>query len=200
MKVTIFKNVFDKKAPHHIPLQQALERIQNGKSSTLVSKVRDGDKTKKQELPVVCFSGEFSSRSDEALFEHSGFIILDFDHVDVDATKRALATDDFIHSCWTSPSGQGVKALVKVTNPERHRDHFRALRTYFHKQYDLEVDESGINGLAGVVNMLLKGGADRDAKTRFGKTPLDWKDAMDDTCESFGMRDLFEGNVRRKHA
>ena len=31
-----------------------------------------------------------------------------------------------------------------------------------------------------------------------GKTPLDWKDAMDDTCESFGMRDLFEGNVRRK--
>ena len=33
-----------------------------------------------------------------------------------------------------------------------------------------------------------------------GKTPLDWKDAMDDTCESFGMRDLFEGNVRRKHA
>ena len=33
-----------------------------------------------------------------------------------------------------------------------------------------------------------------------GTTPLDWKDAMDDTCESFGMRDLFEGNVRRKHA
>ncbi len=30
-------------------------------------------KTKKQELPVVCFSGEFSSRSDDALFEHSGF-------------------------------------------------------------------------------------------------------------------------------
>jgi hypothetical protein len=145
MKVTIFKNVFDKKAPHHIPLHQALERIQNGKSSTLVSKVRDGDKTKKQELPVVCFSGEFSSRSDDALFEHSGFIILDFDHVDVDQTKRALATDDFIHSCWTSPSGAGVKALVKVTNPERHRDHFRALVKYFERTHGLELDESGIN-------------------------------------------------------
>tara|TARA_R100001591_G_scaffold58712_1_gene68535 strand:- start:3966 stop:5546 length:1581 start_codon:yes stop_codon:yes gene_type:complete len=70
---------------------------------------------------------------------------LDFDHVDVDQTKRALATDNFVHSCWTSPSGNGVKALVKVTNPERHRDHFRALVKYFEKQHGLEVDESGIN-------------------------------------------------------
>ena len=130
---------------HHIPLQQALERIQNGKSSTLVSEVRDGDKEKKKELPVVCFSGEFSSRSDDALFEHSGLVVLDFDHVDVDATKTSLATDDFIHSCWTSPSGNGVKAIVRITNPERHRDHFRALIKYFERTHGLELDESGIN-------------------------------------------------------
>jgi len=145
MQVTIFKNVFDKTNPHYIPLQQALERIQTGRSSTLVTDVRAGNKDKKKELPVVCFSGEFSSRSDEALFEHSGFIILDFDHVDVDATKRALATDDFIHSCWTSPSGNGVKALVQITHPERHRDHFRALIKYFERTHGLELDESGIN-------------------------------------------------------
>ena len=145
MKVTIFKNVYDQTNPHHIPLQLALQRIQNGKSSTLVSEIREGNKVKKQELPVVCFSGEFSSRKDDALFEHSGFIVLDFDHVDVDATKRALATDDFIYSCWTSPSGEGVKALVKITNPERHRDHFRALVKYFERTHGLEVDESGAN-------------------------------------------------------
>ena len=107
--------------------------------------VRDGDKEKKLQLPVVCWSGEFTERTDDALFEHSGFIILDFDHVDVDSTKTSLATDDFIHSCWTSPSGNGVKALVKITNPERHRDHFRALVKYFERQHGLEVDESGIN-------------------------------------------------------
>ena len=110
-----------------------------------MTEVRDGDKEKKKELPVVCFSGEFASRSDDALFEHSGFIILDFDHVDVDQTKRALATDDFIHSCWTSPSGNGVKALVHITHPERHRDHFRALIKYFERTHGLELDESGIN-------------------------------------------------------
>lgn len=122
-----------------------MKRIQSGKSGTLIKQVRDGKKDKKKRLPIVCFSGEFSKRSDEALFEHSGYIVLDFDHVDVDATKKALATDDYIYSCWVSPSGSGVKALVKITNPERHRDHFRALVKYFEKQHGLEVDQSGIN-------------------------------------------------------
>ena len=84
-------------------------------------------KNPKKKLPVVCFSGEFSSRKDDALFEHSGVIVLDFDHVDVAETKQALGTDDYVLACWTSPSGDGVKALVRVTNPERHRDHFRAM-------------------------------------------------------------------------
>ena len=110
-----------------------------------MTEVREGNKEKKKELPVVCFSGEFLSRKDEDLFNHSGLIVLDFDYVDVEATKTALATDDFIYSCWVSPSGKGVKALVKITNPERHRDHFRALIKYFEKTHGLEIDESGIN-------------------------------------------------------
>tara|TARA_Y100000114_G_scaffold155773_1_gene180819 strand:+ start:143 stop:1960 length:1818 start_codon:yes stop_codon:yes gene_type:complete len=145
MKVTLFKNVYDKKTPHHVTLKTALRRIQEGKSSSSISDVRQGNKEAKLKLPVVCFSGEFSSRSDEALFEHSGYIILDFDHVDVEATKKHLGTDDHVYACWVSPSGDGIKALVKITNPERHRDHFRALVTYFDKQYGLQVDESGIN-------------------------------------------------------
>lgn len=145
MKVTFFKDVFDKNAPHHVGIMTALDRIKTGQSKTTIEKVRDGDKESKKNLPVVCFSGEFSSRADDALFEHSGLVVLDFDHIDVAQAKSALATDSHVFSCWTSPSGDGLKALVRITNPERHRDHFRALRTYFHKQYDLEVDDSGIN-------------------------------------------------------
>lgn len=123
----------------------ALDRIREGQSKTTIESVRDGDKDAKKTLPIVCFSGEFSDRSDEGLFDHSGLIVLDFDHIDVEKSKTVLATDAYVYSCWVSPSGDGLKALVRVTNPERHRDHFRALRTYFHKQYDLEVDESGVN-------------------------------------------------------
>ena len=138
MKVTIFKDVKSTKAPHHIQLATALSRIQRGKSKDLIHEIREGKKEKKLELPVVCFSGEFSSRADEALFEHSGYIVLDFDHVDVEATKTALATDDYIYACWVSPSGDGIKALVRITNPERHRDHFRALTAYLSRQHGLE--------------------------------------------------------------
>ena len=123
----------------------ALKRIREGNSATTIDEVRQGDKEAKKKLPVVLFSGEFSSRNDEALFEHSGFIVLDFDHIDVPRSKSILGTDPYVYSCWVSPSGDGLKALVRVTNPERHRDHFRSLVTYFSKQYNLEVDESGVN-------------------------------------------------------
>ena len=195
MKVTIFKNVFDKTAPHHIPLQQALERIQSGRSSTLVSEVRGGNKVKKQELPVVCFSGEFSSRADDALFEHSGFIVLDFDHVDVDATKRSLATDDFIHSCWTSPSGQGVKALVRVTNPERHRDHFRALVKYFERTHGLELDESGINESRACFESYDPDIIIKDEYKRFGHFTTEHAEAQVPTNEAYDHTDYMKLNL-----
>jgi len=143
--VTIFETIFSKDQPRTISVGKALQRIKEGRSRTKVEALRQGDKDQKLKLPAVLFSGEFSSRSDSDIQEHSTFIVLDFDHVEVEATKKALATDDYIHSCWMSPSGTGVKALVQVTSPERHRDHFRALIRYFDERYGLELDESGIN-------------------------------------------------------
>jgi hypothetical protein len=172
-----------------------LERIQSGKSSTLVSDVRSGNKEKKKELPVVCFSGEFSSRSDDALFEHSGFVILDFDHVDVDSTKRALATDDFIHSCWTSPSGQGVKALVKITNPERHRDHFRALIKYFERTHGLELDESGINESRACFESYDPDIIIKDDYKKFGHFTTEFAEAQVPTNEAYDHTDYMKLNL-----
>ena len=195
MQVTIFKNVWDKTNPHYIPLQQALERIQNGKSSTLVSEVRDGNKEKKKELPVVCFSGEFTSRSDDALFEHSGFVVLDFDHVDVDQTKRALATDDFVHSCWTSPSGNGVKALVKITNPERHRDHFRALIKYFERTHGLDLDESGVNESRACFESHDPDIIIKDDYKKFGHFTTEHAEAQVPTNEAYDYTDYMKLNL-----
>jgi replicative DNA helicase len=145
MKATIFKTIYAKNEPHQISITRALQRIRDGASRTTVESVRSGNKEDKLHLPAVLFSGEFSSRHDDDIHEHSGFIVLDFDHVEVESTKRALATDAFIYSCWVSPSGTGIKALVKIVSPERHRDHFRALVRYFDERYGLSLDESGIN-------------------------------------------------------
>ena len=157
--------------------------------------VRSGNKEKKKELPVVCFSGEFSSRSDDALFEHSGFIVLDFDHVDVEATKRALATDDFIHSCWTSPSGNGVKALVKITNPERHRDHFRALIKYFERTHGLELDESGINESRACFESYDPDIIIKDEFSKFGHFTTEFAEAQTPTNEAYDHTDYMKLNL-----
>jgi hypothetical protein len=160
-----------------------------------VTEVRDGDKEKKKELPVVCFSGEFASRSDDALFEHSGFIILDFDHVDVDQTKRALATDDFIHSCWTSPSGNGVKALVHITHPERHRDHFRALIKYFERTHGLELDESGINESRACFESHDPDIIIKDDYQKFGHFTTEHAEAQVPTNEAYDYTDYMKLNL-----
>jgi replicative DNA helicase len=144
MQVTIFKSIYSK-TPHAIPVHKALQRIKEGNSRTTVDALRSGDKGKKLELPAVLFSGEFSSRADDSIEDHSGFIVLDFDHVEAAGVKKVLALDQYIYSCWVSPSGTGVKALVRISNPERHRDHFRALIRYFDERYGMELDASGVN-------------------------------------------------------
>ena len=160
-----------------------------------MSEIRGGDKDKKLELPVVCFSGEFSSRNDEALFEHSGFVVLDFDHVDVNATKVSLATDDFVYSCWTSPSGNGVKALVQITNTERHRDHFRALVKYFERTHGLELDESGINESRACFESYDPDIIIKDQNRKFGHFTTEFAEAQTPTSEAYKYTDYMKLNL-----
>jgi|TARA_R100000479_G_scaffold65066_2_gene30971 hypothetical protein len=146
IQVTCFQSIYDKDSPEYISLGDALKNIKRGNSQQLVEELRDtGDKQKKLQLPVVLFSGTFSTRRDDDIFEHSRLVVIDLDNVDVESVKRQLGTDDYVFSCWASPSGNGVKALVQISNPERHEDHFRALEKYFEKTYGLEVDGTGKN-------------------------------------------------------
>ena len=154
--VTMFKNIRETTNPFHVTIATSLERIRNGNQKSSIERVRGThsvdqsgnpipDKDAKRELPVVMYSGKFSGRKDEDLTEHSGVIVLDFDHIDVAHSKNALATDDYILACWVSPSGDGLKALVKIAQPRKHRDHFRAIASYMDRQYGLEVDSTGQN-------------------------------------------------------
>lgn len=145
-QITLFKNIKETESPIYVDTATALERIRTGgRHRQKVSSIRTGQTSLKKELPIALWSGKFTERKDSSIKEHSGLIVLDFDHIDVDGSKKILATDDYVYACWVSPSGEGLKALVKISNPESHRDHFRALQAYFDNQYGLEVDPSGIN-------------------------------------------------------
>jgi hypothetical protein len=143
--ITIYKDIFSKD-PYYITVDEALARIKNGKSKELVDGIRNQiDKSRasklKNSLPAICFSGKFADRKDDKIITHSGHIVLDFDNVkDIDEKAAMLVMHDFIYAFWISPSGNGIKALVKIAEPKEHRAHFQALMDIFP-----EIDRSGIN-------------------------------------------------------
>lgn len=143
--ITIYPTIYRTDEPHYITLEKALSRIQNGDQKATVDLIRQGQRELKSQLPAVLFSGKFRKRADADIIEHSGLIILDFDHINVPETKKVLAHDQYVRACWVSPSGDGLKVLIEITHPEHHREHFRAAVDYFDKQYALEVDHTGIN-------------------------------------------------------
>lgn len=141
--ITIFQNFSLVDFPNYITVKLALDRIKNGTSKDLCERIRAEKNKEKQDelkrnLPCVLFSGSFKRRAISGLIKHSGFVVLDFDKLEVaDIKKNELKKNKYIAACWISPSGVGVKALVYITTDE-HADHFRAL------EYDFPgIDRSG---------------------------------------------------------
>lgn len=147
-EVTMFKNVTTPTEPFTVTVEKVIGRIQSPTSSTigLVERIRSGEKELKQKLPVILWSGIFSARNDASLVEHSGLFVIDIDGLDnPEELKSRLAHDDYTLICFTSPSGNGLKIVVQISNPERHRDHYRAFVKYYDSQYGLIVDSTSIN-------------------------------------------------------
>lgn len=147
MQVTIFSNIKETSVPFYRDVLAILARVKDGKSKDLVRKIRlEKDKETrnklKQELPAICFSGKFSKREDSALLEHSGLICLDFDDFpsndEILAKKDELANDPYTFAVFISPSGNGLKVLVKIpADTSKHKTFFNALENYYNcDQFD----------------------------------------------------------------
>ncbi len=145
MEVTIFQNIKDTSTPFHRHVLSILSRIKEGSSKDLVKKIRseknksDRNELKKQ-LPAICFSGTFNKRNDESLVEHSGLICLDFDGYDKQKTlledKETLSKSKFVYSVFVSPSGNGLKVLVKIPpDADNHQNYFNSLEKHFNSPY-----------------------------------------------------------------
>ncbi len=97
----------------------------------------------KRQMPCYTPSGVFSIRNSEGLIKHSGMLCIEWDKVeDVDALKDLLGGLPFVYYAGLSCSGRGVFALIKIADPLKHREYFRALSEYF-GGVGYEVDRSG---------------------------------------------------------
>jgi len=145
--VTIFQNIRDTDTPFFRDVHVILDRIKDGAGATkdLVKKIRlEKNKPERQELkkqlPAICFSGTFNKRTDASLIEHSGLICLDFDgytkQKELLQDKENLSKNKYVYSVFISPSGNGLKVLVKIpADAENHTMYFNSLEKYFNSPY-----------------------------------------------------------------
>ena len=143
--ITIFKNIKEVDAPFYRDVSVALDRIKSGANKDTIKIIRScKDKGERNEykklLPAICFSGQFNKRSDSSLILHSGIICLDFDDYekkkDMLQDKEMLCKDKYVYSVFISPSGNGLKVLIKIPqDPDNHVNYFNALSKHFDSQH-----------------------------------------------------------------
>jgi len=144
-EITIFKSIKDTSTPFYREIGLILDRIKDGKSKEVVNAIRnEKDKEKmnklKSTLPAICFSGTFNKRNDSSLIDHSGFICLDFDGYankkEVMEARNRIISDQYVYSCFISPSGNGLKVIVKIPKDSmNHKHYFNSLQDHFNDDH-----------------------------------------------------------------
>lgn len=132
----------EKLAARHAPL---IERIRQ----TSDKKERDA---LKKTLPCFTPSGTFRHRSADGLLSHSGLLQFDIDPKENPALNAATAPDwkaqishlKQVAYCALSASGTGVWGVVPIAQPDRHKEHFAALKADF-AGWGIALDEACSN-------------------------------------------------------
>ena len=150
MIVSVFENIKQTECKNKTSVDAVLELIRTGgKKKDEILDLREVYKIDKAEykkrktmLPLVLFNGYFDKRGNQHLKVGSGLAVLDFDAVEnIESLKGKLKNDPYIYAFFLSPSGDGIKALIKipvVRNDEQFKEYFLAIQ----KRYP-ELDSSG---------------------------------------------------------
>lgn len=145
--VTMFSDILSVSEPRYVSIDNIMTAIKDGRYKDKVEAIRsesDDNRRRqlKSKLPCVCFCGEFrngiekerdgktyiSYRDDKSITKHSGLVPIDIDGVDdIERVKDELKSFPFVYALWTSSSGRGIHGLVKIGDPNKHAQHYRAL-------------------------------------------------------------------------
>lgn len=150
------------KHTREIDLQEFLDTVK-APPDDLVQKIHairnEHDKTKRKELkstlPAVTISANFperrKSKSAQIL---TGLAQLDIDNCDnPHEVKKVLCDDPHIYACFISPSGNGVKGLVRIENKvtdtdsqidklNEHKSIYAHVMRYYRQHYGFELDSA----------------------------------------------------------
>jgi len=141
MKATFLKSTFKPGDVEIKSVYSLLKAIKEGaykKEIEAIRKIEDKDKRDKKKLnnlSGVSWAGRFTYRENDGLIEGSGLAIVDFDHLpDAGLFRDSLKQDATVFSAWVSPSGDGVKALVRipeVSSDDEYKEYYEAILKKF---------------------------------------------------------------------
>lgn len=136
------KSVIPLKTP---TIYKVLEDIKNGKYKEQIKNVRllINDKPKrdieKAKLPLIGYCGVFVTRAKDKIKTPSGLALLDFDHVDsLTDLRHNVDNDYFTMASFISPSGDGLKVLVKiplVDNDSDYKSFYLKLQEHYNQYF-----------------------------------------------------------------
>lgn len=141
VEVSAWKDYFETEHPRNINL---LTWLHSAKYAQQVEAIRaaatkeERDKLKAT-LPAITPSGVFSRREEAGLIKHSGLLQIDIDLKDnvhignYTELKAQLAKLQNVAYVGLSVSGTGFWGLVPILYPEKHKQHFQALKNAFLK-------------------------------------------------------------------
>lgn len=138
-----------------VKISEIVEDIKTGKFKALVDDIRkiedkESRNEKKKELGIFTLgiSTDLSRRSDK--FEHSEYILLDFDHVGdenaVEMKKDEIEDDPEVCMVFISPSGDGLKVAYrlseKITDASQFTTVYKAVSESKSSKYDIDADST----------------------------------------------------------
>ena len=131
-------------------LEAALSGIRGGRWKDKIATVRRAAnpserRARKLHLPGVMFSGTFDRRRSDALNSYSQLLCLDIDHTaNLSETRERVIADPHTMAAFISPSGEGLKTLLQLTNdaPALHGQVFDGVAAYYWRQLNIEVDRA----------------------------------------------------------
>lgn len=146
-----YNNLLSAKEPDNdFDINQLIETIKYGSLKAEIEKIRNEkvkakrSVLKQRTLPCVTLSGTFKLRNKKNLIEHSGLMQIDIDEVDnYNQIYQTLINDEYTYVAFKSPSGNGIKLIVKV-NPsvETHLEQFLSLQKYYLDEYNIVIDDA----------------------------------------------------------
>lgn len=145
-KITIYRTYSEVTNGFMREVAYVLDRIKSGKSAELIAKIRtckdkDERNALKRKLPAINFQGTFKERNARGLIEFSGLMPIDFDNFpnnqELTTTREMLISDKYTYALFTSPSGNGLKVIVRVPldGAKNYKSYFDSIKEYYDSPY-----------------------------------------------------------------